>query len=48
MLTRASNDSKIKMAPSVDKGHILVRILLTGLHLQRNKKTEGHLSGMIR
>ena len=32
-----SFDTKIKIAPSVDKGRILIRILVTCLHLKRTK-----------
>ena len=34
---KSNKNTKIKIAPSVDKGRILIRILVTCLHLQRTK-----------
>ena len=34
---RLENNTKINIAPSVDKGHILIKILVTLLHLQTAK-----------
>ena len=44
-----SGKNKMKIIPSVDNGCILLRILVTCLHLKRTKNDihEGHLSGII-
>ncbi len=44
------NTYKIKIVPSVHKGHILISILVICLHLQRTKNDirGNHLSGIIK
>ncbi len=42
-------NTKIKIAPSVDEGHILMRILITVLNLQRTMrdKCRSHLADIM-